>query len=496
MEKRTFFAFLLIIGFFLVWTRFAPEQDLQPTVQEDVRDERVTKPSEIRQAETKADKAIPLAQPRPSQDILEETKINDFYITYSPQGGYIYSIALNTPENLLPFRNFGFQAAVQDVEFKASVRGNSILFTREGLLSKKFTFGEHLIEIEGVSESSPLLFSVSLNEGVSRLGQRYLETFYQTEESLVRAHPKKVDEKPQSDVGFAGARSKYYTASLLTGRYNIEWQENDQSVDLYLHNPSSSVSLYVGPQTKSKLEPYGLEGIIYYGFWHFLAVTLIWILSFFHGFLHNWGWSIILFALSACFILFPFTSKGYKSTMETQLKMQEVQPLLKKIREKYKDNPHKLNKEMMNLYKKHNINPLGSMGGCLPLLIFQTPIFIAFYQVVYRFPELKGANFLWIRDLAMPDRLFRFPFATPLFGIEYFNLLPVLLMVLGIVQQRITTGSANNPQQKKMGLFMGVFMGVIFYNFPAALVLYFFVHNLFTLGYQARLKKLRAAQTN
>jgi YidC/Oxa1 family membrane protein insertase len=167
-------------------------------------------------------------------------------------------------------------------------------------------------------------------------------------------------------------------------------------------------------------------------------------------------------------------------------KMQEIQPLMQELKEKHKDNPQKMQKETVELYKKHKVNPL---GGCLPLL-FQFPIIIAFYQVVFRFSRLQGASFLWIKDLSMPDRLFRLPFVIPVVGVEYFNLLPILVMGLGLIQQHITA-SSSNPQQKKIGLFMGVFIGIIFYKFPSALVLYWFVQNLLTLLYQVRLKKAR-----
>jgi len=139
----------------------------------------------------------------------------------------------------------------------------------------------------------------------------------------------------------------------------------------------------------------------------------------------------------------------------------------------------------MELYRKYKVNPI---GGCLPLL-FQMPIFLTLYQVLPRFIELKGANFLWIKDLSSPDRFLKLPFSPPL---EYINLLPVLLMILGLIQQKVTTSSASS-EQKKMGLFFGVFIGVIFYNFPSCLVLYWFTQNLLTFAYQARISKVQPA---
>ena len=138
----------------------------------------------------------------------------------------------------------------------------------------------------------------------------------------------------------------------------------------------------------------------------------------------------------------------------------------------------------MELFKKYKVNPL---GGCLPLF-FQFPIFIALYQVLFRFVELKGASFLWIQDLSLPDRAFALPFKIPFLG-NYFNILPILIMIVGLIQQKITTSKASSKEQKSMGLFFSVFLGVIFYNFPSALVLYWFVQNLLTFAYQLRISK-------
>jgi len=163
-------------------------------------------------------------------------------------------------------------------------------------------------------------------------------------------------------------------------------------------------------------------------------------------------------------------------------KMQQIQPEVEELKTKHKDNPKKLQKETIELYRKYKINPL---GGCLPLF-FQIPVIMAFYQVVYRFVELKGASFLWIKDLSSPDRFAELPFPAP---VNYLNLLPILLMCMGILQQKITTSSSTASQQKSMGLFFAVFIGIIFYGFPAALTLYWLIQNIFTLSYQTRLSR-------
>jgi len=445
MEKRTLFAFILIIGFFLIWSQFAPRQDTQPVDSQTVRTGEMEEPAEFKQT---AQPSIgePTQRSLPTEKTsLKEAKIGNYYVIYSPKGGYIKSIALDTQAGPLPFQNIGFQPANQDINYKADVSRGSISFTRKGSAPKKFIFGEDLIEIKNVPDSPILLFSFSLNSGVSHIDKRYFESFYSREGSIQRAHPGKIKEEKDLEVKFAGARSRYYALSLLRGRYNIDWEKTKEATNLYLNNPPSVVPLYLGPQISEKLDSYGLGEIVYYGFWHFLAIAIIKILYFFHNFLHNWGLSVILLSLSTYVILFPFTSKSTKAMK----KMQEIQPLMQELKEKHKDNPQKMQKETVALYKKHQVNPL---GGCLPLL-FQFPIIIAFYQVVFRFSQLKGASFLWIKDLALPDRLFHLPFTIPVVNVEYFNLLPILVMVLGIIQQHITA-SSSNPQQKKIGLFI------------------------------------------
>ena len=119
-------------------------------------------------------------------------------------------------------------------------------------------------------------------------------------------------------------------------------------------------------------------------------------------------------------------------------------------------------------------------------------LFIALYQVLFRIVELKGARFLWINDLSLPDHFLKLP-TTPPF---YINLLPILIVIIGLAQQKMTmTASSGSSQQKSMGLFFAVFIGVIFYGFPSALVLYWFVQNILTFIYQVRTSKIQSAHS-
>ncbi|MDD5596134.1 MAG: YidC/Oxa1 family membrane protein insertase, partial [Candidatus Omnitrophica bacterium] len=205
----------------------------------------------------------------------------------------------------------------------------------------------------------------------------------------------------------------------------------------------------------------------------------------FHSFSHNWGVSIIILAIITYAVIFPFTMKSTKAMR----RMQEIQPLMDALRKEYKDNPQKLNKEVLELYKKHKVNPI---GGCLPLL-FQFPVFIALYQVLLKFVELKNANFLWIKDLSMPDHAFKLPLPPP---VDYLNVLPLIIVLVGFLQQKFATPMTGESNQKMMGFFMIGFMGIIFYNFPAGLTLYWLTQNILTFAYQLHITRSKISREN
>jgi len=163
-------------------------------------------------------------------------------------------------------------------------------------------------------------------------------------------------------------------------------------------------------------------------------------------------------------------------------KLQELGPHIEKIRQENKDNPTKLNKEIMELYRRYKVNP---MGGCLPMVI-QMPVFIALYNTLSRSVELKNAPFLWIKDLSMPDAFFHFGSNVPLLG-NAINLLPILMIGAMILQQKIsqsTAGSSQSEQQRLIANIMPVMFGFIFYSLPSGLVLYWLTSTLVTSSMQ------------
>jgi YidC/Oxa1 family membrane protein insertase len=253
-------------------------------------------------------------------------------------------------------------------------------------------------------------------------------------------------------------------------------------------NPGSRVTsrfkLFLGPRDLGVLKEAGnnLEKAINFGWTDIIAKPLLYTLRFFNGFFHNYGIAIIFLTIVIKILFWPLTHKSYKSMKE----MQKLQPLMAKLREKYKGNREQMNKELMGLYKTYKVNP---MGGCLPMVI-QIPVFFALFRVLGVSIELRHAPFfLWINDLSAPDRLFRFPFEIPFMSPPYG--IPILTLLMGasmFIQQKMTP-TPGDPTQAKIMLFLPIIFTVMFINFPSGLVLYWLVNNVLSIGQQYRIIK-------
>jgi len=244
-------------------------------------------------------------------------------------------------------------------------------------------------------------------------------------------------------------------------------------------------ALFFGPRSTKVLEEAGhdLSKALNFGFFDIIAKPCVWLMNLLYGVIPNYGIAIIILTLLIKIVLWPLGSKSYKSMSE----MKKIQPLMKEIREKHKDDKKKMNEEVMSLYRTYKINPL---GGCLPMVV-QLPVFFALYRMLYQAIELRHAPFfLWIDDLSAPDRLFRFPidhipFMEPPYGI------PVLTLIMGasmLLQQKMSP-PMGDPTQAKMMMFMPVIFTVIFINFSSGLVLYWLVNNLLSIAQQYYIQK-------
>jgi YidC/Oxa1 family membrane protein insertase len=243
---------------------------------------------------------------------------------------------------------------------------------------------------------------------------------------------------------------------------------------------SFKLRLYSGPKDIAALTQAGrnLTAAVDYGWFSFLAKPLLVVLRWFYSFTHNYGVAIILMTVIIKIIFWPLTQKSYTSMQ----KMKKIQPKIQQIREKFKDDREKLNQELMQVYKTYKVNP---MGGCLPMAL-QIPVFFALYRMLNSAVELRHQPFiLWIHDLTAPDRLnLGFSIDLPIIG--HLSGLPVLTILMGItmfLQQKMTP-SSGDPRQEKIMLIMPVMFTFFFINFPAGLVLYWFVNNILSIAQQ------------
>ncbi|MCB2166330.1 MAG: membrane protein insertase YidC [Deltaproteobacteria bacterium] len=241
---------------------------------------------------------------------------------------------------------------------------------------------------------------------------------------------------------------------------------------------------FIGPKDTEALKTanYELSEAVNFGMFDFLAKPFLWIMNQIYKVIPNYGIAIMILTLLTKIILFPLGNKSYKSMND----MKRMQPLMTEIREKYKDDKKKMNEETMALYRTYKINP---MGGCLPMVV-QLPVFFALYRMLYQAIELRHAPFFgWINDLSAPDRLFHFGFSIPFMQAPYG--IPVLTVVMGatmFLQQKMSP-PPGDPTQAKLMMFMPLIFTVIFINFPAGLVLYWLVNNVFSIAQQYYIQK-------
>lgn len=275
------------------------------------------------------------------------------------------------------------------------------------------------------------------------------------------------------DVHLVSAFDQYY-ATILYGfdkstQVIVERDLNDNPVSYLEGGKDFAFKGYIGPKEYKALNAIDpvLVNAIEFGFFTFVAAPIFKVLMWLHGLLGNWGWSIIALTALIRMLLYPLTQKG----MVSMQKIKEIAPRIKEVQEKYKGDPQRMNAAVMEMYKKHGANPL---GGCLPLIL-QIPVFFAIYRVLLNAVELQGAPWmLWVTDLSRMDPYY---------------ILPILMGATMYFQQRITPSNFTDPLQEKIFKYLPVIFTFFFFTFPAGLVLYWFVNNLFSIAQQYLVNK-------
>lgn len=276
-----------------------------------------------------------------------------------------------------------------------------------------------------------------------------------------------------SDVHLVSAFDQYY-ATILYGfdkstQVIVERDMNDNPVSYLEGSKDFAFKGYIGPKEYKALNTIDpvLVNAIEFGFFTFVASPIFKVLMWLHGIFGNWGWSIIALTALIRMVLYPLTQKG----MVSMQKIKEIAPRIKEVQEKYKGDPQRMNAAVMEMYKKHGANPL---GGCLPLLL-QIPVFFAIYRVLLNAVELQGAPWiLWVTDLSRMDPYY---------------ILPILMGATMYYQQKITPSNFTDPLQEKIFKFLPIIFTFFFFTFPAGLVLYWFINNIFSIAQQYLVNK-------
>ena len=260
----------------------------------------------------------------------------------------------------------------------------------------------------------------------------------------------------------AGQQHVYQTRKDSAGNYIVGFTSPATVVPAG-QQASISADFYAGPKIQDRLKAIspGLELTVDYGFLWWIAQPLFWVLSFIHGFVGNWGWSIILLTLLIKLVFFPLSATSYRSMAN----MRRVAPKLAALKEQHGDDRQKMSQGMMELYKKEKINPL---GGCLPILV-QMPVFIALYWTLMESVEMRQAPWLgWITDLSLKDPYF---------------ILPILMGATMFIQQQLNP-TPPDPMQAKVMKMLPIIFTFFFLWFPAGLVLYWVVNNMLSIAQQ------------
>ncbi len=447
-----------------------------------------------------------------SRFILKEYKYaDDGNIQLIPQNRF-NALNIEFPEKEVDFSNLVFQVDKESIFVNQTNLRDSVIFTRrdeDGALFKKvFIFYQNKYHIDLEFESSGFdlgrRYLLSWNPGLQVTEKNSKEDL-----SHFKAYAKMGDEiakmdkfnQPKgSDVGvldedrsgqtlWIATRTKYFLASIIpksrvasgfTAKGERKrWVEGENTLEnkrigVALEMPTErkdyvkdGFMVYIGPLDYNVLKGYkvGLDNIVDLG-WKIIrpfSILVLWIFSNLNRIFGNYGIVIILFTLGMKVLFHPLTHKSVKATQ----KMQEIQPLMSELKEKYKKDPQRLNQEMMKLYKEKGVNPF---GGCLPL-VFQMPLFYALFTVCRSAIELRGAKFVfWLKDLSQMDPYY---------------VLPIIMAVTMFWQQKITI---KDPKQMAMVYFMPILFFFLFKNFPAGLTLYWTFFNIFSLIEQYYIK--------
>ncbi len=373
--------------------------------------------------------------------------------------------------------------------------------TSDGLkLAKRFTMaaGQYSFGIAATASGTKPIAAVGL--AMTQPLTEHGEGYYDIPELQADVQGKVVTEGEKAlkkgvppmtgNITYAGFGDRYFLSAYLpespaTGTLQMEFSGTDASARLLFPSATTvNARVYMGPKKLEALEAVNpsLNKAIDFGWMGFVALPFLRALKLFYNFVPNWGWDIILLTVALRVLTLPMSIKGQRS----MIRMQRLQPQMERLRSQFKDDPQQLNREMVDLYKRNHVNPV---GGCAPMVI-QIPVFIGLYEALLNAVELRHASFMWwITDLSAPDC---FHIASmPQLPFMHCHGIPVLVLLMGIstyVQQWMSPTSPD-PSQQRMMMLTPIIFTVMLVNFPAGLSLYYFASNLLGIIQQAVLNR-------
>ncbi len=536
MEKRALIAVVLSLLILIVYQEWVARQYGTPPppsqVEKQEPEDKIAPPPPMPQPALK--RAKPVAQPRAEKAREVRVETDDYVALFTSQGARLKSFTLkryrtSVDEKSPPFEMIsptpgvpyplGIQLPgsplVTDDAVIYSVQGENLKLTGESkeslvfegrspsgvrlLKQLTFTGSGYPIQFEVAAEgpNGPLPPTLLLSTDGSHKGLTRDAVFEGllavVDSKIKREHADEIKKGKElsGSVSWAGFGYTYFLFALLPekeGQQKLAAKEVGPALVMEMSAPPrtgaaerSRYTLFIGPKELNTLKAIekGLERSIDFGYFGFVSMPFLYVMHFSHRFTGSYGIDIVLLTILIKLLMAPLTHKSFVSMKQ----MQKLQPQMERIKEKFKDDKEKMNKEIMELYRRNKVNPL---GGCLPMLL-QFPVFIGLYNALLTPIELRHAPFLWIKDLSRPDWE-----SLPLTLVGWNTGIPILLLLMGasmFVQQWMTP-SAGDPNQKRMMMFMPLIFTVMFYNFPSGLTIYWLVNNVLSIAQQYLINRM------
>jgi len=401
------------------------------------------------------------AEPADDSSVLYGVQGGDLRLAGEAKGTLIFQG--KTADGLAITKSLGFSGSTYPIQLEISIKG-----------------------ADGGAQVPEVLFTDKSDHTVPNPDAKFEGLIALVDNKIKREPPPEANKGHEfsGDVAWAGFGHTYFFFALLPengANHKITVHQTGAAVIASLSGPAgnsgavSRYSLFVGPKDLDTLKALGkqLERSIDFGYFGFISIPFLYVLHFSHQFTASYGIDIILLTVLIKILMAPLTHKSFVSMK----KMQKLQPQMERLKEKFANEKEKLNKEIMELYRRNGVNPL---GGCLPMVL-QFPVFIGLYNALSTPIELRHAPFMWIKDLSRPDwESLPFTFADWHLGI------PILTLLMGasmFIQQWMTP-SAGDPNQRKMMMLMPIMFTFMFVSFPAGLTVYWLINNILSIGQQ------------